>query len=77
MAVYLVFQRGEQTPGSVEYRWGSSEESLDKVVVLDRAEPTAWPSVGGEEPQMPMVVRAVVKRLRTTGTWPERGVVEG
>ena len=55
----------------------SLADLADKVVVLDRSEPTAWPSVGGEEPQMPMVVRAVVKRLRTTGTWPERGVVEG
>lgn len=76
MTVYLVYRKGEETPVSVEYRWGPSEDDLAKRVVLDPADPTAWPTVGGDEAMMPAVVRAVVRRRRTTGTWPERGVVE-
>jgi hypothetical protein len=76
VAVYLLYRRGEQTPEAVEYRWGPSEEDLSSRVVLDPRDPTAWPTVGGDHAQMPMVVRAVIRRLRATGTWPERGVVQ-
>lgn len=76
MAVYLVYRKVAETTDSVEYRWGTDPGELSRRVVLDPREPTAWPEVGGEDPQMPMVVRALVKRRRETGTWPDRGVVE-
>ena len=76
MAVYLVYRKGEESPETVEYRWGSSEEELTERVVLDPRDPTAWPTEGGDQPLMPTVVRALIKRRRATGTWPDRGVVE-
>lgn len=71
-----MYRRGEQTPEAAEYRWGTSEEDLGSGVVLEPRDPAAWPTVGGEDALMPMVVRAVLGRQRATGTWPERGVVQ-
>ena len=76
MAVYLVYRKVSETPETVEYRWGDDPGALSRRVVLDPRAPTRWPTVGGEEPLMPTLVRAVVKRQRETGTWPDRGVVE-
>ncbi|PZA19730.1 hypothetical protein DMO24_19155 [Modestobacter versicolor] len=76
MAVYLVYEKVQETAGAVEYRYGPDESRLTTSVVVDPQDPTAWPSVGGEDPMMPTVVRGIVKRQRATGSWPDRGVIE-
>jgi hypothetical protein len=76
MGVHLVYRKVLETPSAVEFRYGPAEDQLTASVILDPQDPTARPSVGGEETMMPTVVRGIVKRQRATGTWPERGVIE-
>ena len=76
MAIRVVFRKVVETPQAVEYRYGPSEDELLTTVVIDPQRPTEWPTVGGEDPLMPTVVRGVLKRRQATGTWPEHGVIE-
>jgi len=76
VAVRVVFQKVDETPQAVEYRFGPTEDELPTTVVIDPQRPTEWPTVGGDEPLMPTVVRAVLERRRATGRWPDHGVIE-
>ena len=76
MAIRVVYRKVAETPESVEYRYGPTEDRLETTVVIDPRRPTETPTIGADEPLMPPVVRGLVKRQRATGAWPEHGVIE-
>ena len=75
MAISSYFVKSAETTDTVTYAFGEDRESPTDALVFDKARLTADPVSGDRTHGFSATARAIARRHRETGAWPDRGYV--
>ncbi|CAL9421317.1 hypothetical protein SUDANB106_01878 [Streptomyces sp. enrichment culture] len=75
MAILVYYRKLSEDASTVRYAFGGHPEEMDRAMTLDKATYGAEPDDGGETFGFLATVRRIARTHRTSGTWPEHGMV--
>jgi hypothetical protein len=77
VAILAYFEKAEEGPATVTYRWGDDPDELDRELVMDKTSLRARPSGQVLTIQYLAVARKVFSLRQSNGRWPDRGMTAG
>ena len=76
MAILVFYDRSREDRTEVEYRFGTTEEHLDRLLTIDKRTRQFRDQDDRTQGITGAVAAKIFGRYRTEGTWPERGMIQ-
>ena len=75
MAISSFFAKVDETEREVTYAFGEDRDHPEDSLIIDKVALTAYPVSGARTMGFHATVRAILRRFRDLGHWPEHGYV--
>lgn len=75
MVISSFFAKVDETEREVTYAFGQDRDHPEDSLVIDKVALTAYPTSGARTFGFRATARAIVRRFRDLGAWPEHGYV--
>ena len=76
MALLVYFRKVNETEREVEYRFGETEDQLDRHVVISKADQTVTSEGNQTDPVLAKVVGRILSRRREAQKWVGAGAIQ-
>ena len=74
MAAIVYFSKTAEDDQTIRYGFGSDQENMTRVLVVDKAGDRARPEDGQEDYTYRKAAAKILSIRRNRGTWPDRGM---
>lgn len=76
MALLVFYSQIGEDPIEIEYRFGTTEENLDQLLIINKETRQFRDQEGGSEGITRATAARILGRFRKDGHWPKGGIIQ-